>query len=190
MTVIYEWDCELVADGDSEEYENEDVIDHAHGDSFRDVLATAESRRARPEPGTKSAVVLVRDDDAGRSWAYLDDDGKLPEAFVDAYGREVAKVPQRFHKEVSREARPAPRNHGRGGARPGSGRPRDDGGAPGEGGVLVRTGISLTEDQRDRLRGLGGSAWVRRMIDAVEDLGPSQNATESGSSKSSGSGVG
>lgn len=53
------------------------------------------------EEGMTSRIVLVRDDDKGRSWAYLED-GELPSHFEDAYGVKVAKVPGRFHEEVSK----------------------------------------------------------------------------------------
>ena len=88
--VKYEWDVETV------EEESGDVLDHNHCDSFREAIAAA---RETPDDGCRFDVVLVRDDDDGRSWAYLDD-GKLPTHFLDAYEHEVAKVPQRFVKEV------------------------------------------------------------------------------------------
>lgn len=98
MTVQYEWDCETVADGDSIEFEDDEVIDHAHGASYREVAEWAE--RYPAAPGFKHRLVLVRDDEAGRSWAYVED-GELPQVFTDAYDQPTAKVPQRFVREVS-----------------------------------------------------------------------------------------
>ena len=97
MSVSYEWDVELVEtyeDGDN------DVHDHMHQASYADCLKQA----AQPlEDRHQWEIVLVCDDDNGRSWAYVKE-GKLPEYFEDAYGGEPRKVPQRFHKEVQ-EAR-------------------------------------------------------------------------------------
>jgi hypothetical protein len=89
MTVYYEWDVEEVD-------ENEDIQNHNHTSSYTKAKEVA----AIPnEGGIISRIVLVRDDDNCRSWAYMED-GKLPEWFEDAYGAEVAKVPKRFIKEV------------------------------------------------------------------------------------------
>jgi hypothetical protein len=97
MTVIYEWDREMVADGDSEDYEDEECVDHRHGISYMDVVLSA---REEPPAGFKWRIVLVRDDDDRRAWAYLED-GKLPEHFTDAEGDDYKPVPKRFHKEVA-----------------------------------------------------------------------------------------
>ncbi len=98
MTVTYEWDCETVTAVESADFEEGEVIEHYHAPKFKEVLK--ESKTAPPE-GCKFALVLVRDDDIGRSWAYLDN-GVLPESFEDAYGRFAAKVPRRFHEEVAK----------------------------------------------------------------------------------------
>lgn len=37
-----------------------------------------------------------------------------------------------------------------------------------EGELAVRVNVTLTAEQREKLRQLGGSAWVRRMIDNEE----------------------
>ena len=98
MTVYYEWDCETVAAVDTDDAAENDVLDHAHGATLAEVLRW--SRQNPPDPGTRHDIVLVRDDDDGRSWAYMEDDGSLPEFFEDAYCRRVAKVPKRFHAET------------------------------------------------------------------------------------------
>jgi hypothetical protein len=98
MAVTYEWDCETVADGNSAECEDGEILDHVHGSSFRDVHAWADKYPC--EPGRRYALVLVRDDDEGRSWAYVTE-GTLPERFTDANGADAATVPQRFHREVA-----------------------------------------------------------------------------------------
>lgn len=102
MSVEYEWDCETVAVGDSDKYEDGECIDHAHGASYAEVLAW--SMRSPASLGERYAIVLVMDDDDGRAWAYMKD-GQLPDSFVDAYGHEVRKVPKRFHAEVARSHR-------------------------------------------------------------------------------------
>lgn len=97
MTVEYEWDCETHAAGDSEDYTDGDVIDHYHAPSY----ATAREWSARnQQPGTRHAIVLVRDSDAGRSWAYVND-GKLSTHFEDG-AQQLSRVPARFHAEVAR----------------------------------------------------------------------------------------
>jgi len=104
MPISYEWDIETVAAD-----EHEDVLDHDHRDKLSDfgmerLLHAINQDR---EPGdTFTRLVLVRDrsDDGGvvcRSWAYLTDDGEMPEQFLDAYQRPVAKIPQRFIKEFN-----------------------------------------------------------------------------------------
>ncbi len=98
MTVSYEWDVETVQAAETQEYAAGDILEHSHSDSYAESLN--EVRTFAPHDGTGYRIVLVRDDDAGRSWAYMED-GKLPEFFEDAYGVETAKVPQRFHKEVA-----------------------------------------------------------------------------------------
>lgn len=96
MDVQYEWDCETVADGDSADYEDGEVLDHSHAATYREAAEFAKT----PEAGTRYEIVLVRDDSEGRSWAYMDG-GKLPEHFTDASGKVRAKVPQRFRREMA-----------------------------------------------------------------------------------------
>lgn len=92
MPVDYEWDVETV------EIESEDIVDHEFCKDYADAKATAATA---PGPGHRHDIVLVRDDDNGRSWAYMED-GKLPSHFSDAYGNAVAKVPKRFTNEVAK----------------------------------------------------------------------------------------
>lgn len=97
MAIFYEWDVELV-----EEYEDgdNDIHDHFHQLTFADCLKQAAQE---PQAGCRWDVVLVCNDNQGRSWAYLEG-GKLPEHFMDAYDTPTRKVPQRFHNEVARAA--------------------------------------------------------------------------------------
>ncbi len=90
--VVYEWDVETVAAADTPELAKGDVIDHYHCATYAEALTTA---ARTPEVGTLHEIVLVRDDDDGRAWAYVID-GALPERFEDASGSEVQKVPARF----------------------------------------------------------------------------------------------
>lgn len=94
--VVYEWDVEIVCTVDCDEYEADEILEHNHTDSYKDAVRFAKSE---PPSNCMYAIVLVRDDDRGRSWAYLDN-GRLPVNFLDAYDRPTAKVPARFHKEV------------------------------------------------------------------------------------------
>jgi hypothetical protein len=97
MSVIYEWDVEEVSTLPEDQG---DIIEHWFQTSYAGcVKKSAEA----PQAGAEWKVVLVRDDDEGRSWAYMDD-GKLPEHFTDANGADCAKVPQKFHAEVQRSA--------------------------------------------------------------------------------------
>ena len=78
--ITYEWDLEEM-DGDS--------IEHHHSDKFKNLPENVEGE-----------ICLVRDSDDDRSWAYLKEDGTLPEYFANSFGVEIAKVPKKFHKEI------------------------------------------------------------------------------------------
>jgi len=101
MTIRYEWDIEKVC------AESEDILDHDHRDRLSgfgiEELLHAINQDAGPG-NHFTRLVLVRDrmDDGGvacRSWAYVTDDGEMPERFLDACDRPVAKVPKRFMEE-------------------------------------------------------------------------------------------
>ena len=96
MTVFYEWDVETVTATETDAHEEDEVMEHYHCSSYKEARARAATK---PDEGCKHEVALVRDDDEGRSWAYVED-GVLPEFFSDANGCNTAKVPQRFVKEV------------------------------------------------------------------------------------------
>jgi hypothetical protein len=99
-TVSYEWDVETVQEVESAEYAAGDILEHDHSETYAKAAHTIKT--FTPDNGTSYQIVLVRDDDNGRSWAYMEG-GILPEYFEDAYGAEVAKVPKRFHAEVAAE---------------------------------------------------------------------------------------
>jgi hypothetical protein len=104
MPVRYEWDIETVAAD-----EHEDILDHDHRAKLSEfgmeelIHAINQDR----EPGNEfTRLVLVRDryDEGGvicRSWAYLTDDKKMPEQFLDANQRPVAKIPKRYIEEFN-----------------------------------------------------------------------------------------
>ena len=92
--VLYEWDCEEVLND-----EDETVVDHNHGTTLAEVQ---EFKRDLDDHNATGVIALVRDDDDGRTWAYLRADGTLPVYFEDAFHRPCARVPQRFHKETKR----------------------------------------------------------------------------------------
>lgn len=96
MAVHYEWDVEEQAARDTAQVEAGEVLEHWHCATYADAvqLATRE-----PAPDVVYKIVLVRDADACRAWAYMEN-GKLPEYFEDAYGQPRAKVPKRFHAEL------------------------------------------------------------------------------------------
>jgi hypothetical protein len=98
MSVRYEWDVELVTAVETAEHEAGEVIDHNHVESAAAALAFAAGGAGE---GFAYSIVLVRDDDNGRAWAYVED-GKLPTHFTDAHDNEVAVVPQRLRGEWER----------------------------------------------------------------------------------------
>ena len=101
MAAHYEWDVETQAVGDSGTAENGDVLDHDFCSSYAEAVRNLANDP--PQSGEYKVIVLIRDDDICKAWAYMED-GKLPDFFADAYGNEDAKVPQRFHAEVYRTA--------------------------------------------------------------------------------------
>jgi hypothetical protein len=98
MTVSYEWDVETVQDIETAEYAAGDILEHDHSTTYAGAVRTIKA--FTPHAGTSYRIVLVRDDDNGRSWAYLEN-GELPESFEDACANDTAKVPKRFHAEVA-----------------------------------------------------------------------------------------
>jgi hypothetical protein len=104
MTIRYEWDIETVC------AESEDILDHDHRDRLSDFamerLIHAINQDAEPD-NKFTRLVLVRDrfqndDLVCRSWAYVTDDGEMPEQFIDANDKPVAKVPKRLIEEFRR----------------------------------------------------------------------------------------
>jgi arginine repressor len=88
--VEYEWDCEKV------DREEGDIVDHFFGESLEEVLGWVEADDDQHE----YRIVLERVCGMNRSWAYVIDDGTLPEYFADSAGNDTTKVPQRFHREA------------------------------------------------------------------------------------------
>lgn len=89
MAVNYEWDIETV------DPETGDILDHHHFDDCPGI----------PEESDKR-LVLVRDATGrfsgfDRTWAYVKEDGTLPEYFATAYGIHETRVPKRFHAALS-----------------------------------------------------------------------------------------
>lgn len=91
----YEWDKEeydIAADDPKAE-----IIDHNFGEKLVDVGF----------PCVKTELlVLVRDSEQGKLWAYVDDSRMLPRYFSrpeadGKYHETNVKVPQRFHREIA-----------------------------------------------------------------------------------------
>lgn len=97
--ISYEWDCEQV------DKETGDIVDHFFGESLEQVQGFAV---AYADAQHRYDIVLVRRDENDRctetSWAYMKEDGTLPDHFTNANDHEVAKVPKKFHKEASKAA--------------------------------------------------------------------------------------
>lgn len=89
MTTTYEWDIET--------WDGDEIIDHDHRASVHE-FGGEELTLAVAEDGYR--LVLVRDDNEGRSWAYVTN-GELPSHFLDAFEKKVAKVPDRFVREFN-----------------------------------------------------------------------------------------
>ena len=90
MAITYEWDIET--------WEDDEIIDHDHRNRLHEFGNERLTLAVNEDDGLR--LVLVRDDDNGRSWAYVDD-GELPEMFLDACSNPVAKVPKRFKSEFN-----------------------------------------------------------------------------------------
>ena len=86
MTVQYEWDIETVEAGTDPE-----VLDHYHHDKLAQTADTL--GKWHPDAAHQILIVLVRDDDYGRQWAYIEA-GRMPDQFD-----EGTAVPRRFQLE-------------------------------------------------------------------------------------------
>jgi hypothetical protein len=95
--ISYEWDIETLTGGKGSA--GVEIGDHNHRDAL-DGYATSELVEAL-SPDSHKLLCLVRDDEDGRSWAYVND-GELDEWFRDAEGYEVRKVPKLFRREFER----------------------------------------------------------------------------------------
>lgn len=97
--INYEWDIETV------DIESDDILDHDHRNKLSEygMEELLHALNQDVEPGnTYTRLVLVRTlDDGGRSWAYVEEDHKLPKQFLDAYDNPVCDVPKRFIKEIN-----------------------------------------------------------------------------------------
>lgn len=107
MTTYYEWDietCFLNEDGEIE------IHDHDHRDRINEwpteTVINAINQDQVPSVFTDTGVycftrlVLVRDSERDpRAWAYITEDGKLPDEMLDAYDRLVCAVPKRYREE-------------------------------------------------------------------------------------------
>ena len=98
MTVWYEWDLEEydinANDPDAE------IVDHNHGDKLVELGFPADH---------KQKLVLVRNTEDSRLWAYVDDSRMLPKYFSrpeadGKYYETNVKVPQKFHREIAKYA--------------------------------------------------------------------------------------
>ena len=99
MPVRYEWDIEtrtkVGREWEVDSHDHRDRLRDFDPDDLRPILAASPGERV---------LVLVRDDDEGRAWAYVDQ-GALDPYFYDAHGGIVRTVPKRFAAELARVAR-------------------------------------------------------------------------------------
>lgn len=80
--------------GDVQGHRNEDKLIHFMPEYLTYALEEVMDTYYR------NRLVLVRDDEYGRSWACVKNK-KLPKFFEDSYGVERTMVPQRFHDELA-----------------------------------------------------------------------------------------
>jgi hypothetical protein len=98
--IAFEWSVEVVTAIETVQHEENEVLDISHFDTYAEARAYA---AGDPGEGMRFDVALVRTTERGdRSWAYIDDAGKLPSHFEDAYQKPVAIVPARFVAEVNK----------------------------------------------------------------------------------------
>ena len=97
MAVFYKWDVETMTSIEKDNHKKSEIVDRNCALSFAHAMSIASTA---PDEGMAYQVVLVRDDDKLRSWAYLSD-MSLPSYFEDAYQNYYGKVPKRFHNEVA-----------------------------------------------------------------------------------------
>ena len=103
MRVSYEWDIET--------WEGDEIIDHDFRDRLHDFggeKLTLAVNQDHDDADRYYRLVLVRNEGSqvegitDRLWAYVTDDGKLPEFFEQAGEMETTvRVPKRFHREFN-----------------------------------------------------------------------------------------
>jgi len=99
----YEWDIEEVEGLD----EDADIIDHTFSpelDQFHHAMLSAALKR---EDNYRLVLVLDQGNEVDglqdRAWAYVAEDGTLPEFFADAWEATTShRVPDRFRREIAR----------------------------------------------------------------------------------------
>ena len=92
MAVEYEWVVEA--------WEDSEVVETEYYATYRDARR---AHNADTERGKLVTIALLRDhSDDGRLWAYLTDDGLLPEHFTNSWGQPDCKVPAKYRNEVTR----------------------------------------------------------------------------------------
>lgn len=107
MAVNYYWNVEQVVTESNETYEEGEIVDHWRYDKAKDAIRfIAESQ---PEEGQQKRLSLVREiwdknecEMETRSWAYVDEEGQLPNVFLDADGRWDADMPKRLSDEFNK----------------------------------------------------------------------------------------
>lgn len=103
--VTYEWGVEFI-DPNSEE---EEIMETIHFASLKDAFDFAAVSAPYYMENVNPRFVLIRDVGnqveglTDRAWAYLNEDGLLPEYFEYTDGcADGPKVPKRFHKEMEK----------------------------------------------------------------------------------------
>jgi hypothetical protein len=91
MSVLYEWTCEIVATVETEDHDVGSVVDACNFNNPGELRSWIQNEQ--PEDGFEFHPVLVRLKDGVRSWAYVKEDGNLPNMFYDSNAQDVAKVP-------------------------------------------------------------------------------------------------
>lgn len=100
----YEWDIETVTTPQEGVADwEEEILDHDHRDRLAEFdpedVKAALAGKVDAETGHKLKLVLVRDSEQGRAWAYVEDK-RLPSHFSDAGHRQTAYVADKWHDEL------------------------------------------------------------------------------------------
>lgn len=103
----YEWDIE---ETDGFESEDADILDHTFAPELSQFHHARLSAALKRADNFRLVLCINKGNDTDglqdRAWAYVEEDGTLPEFFADAWGGTTSyRVPTKFHRELERAVR-------------------------------------------------------------------------------------